>query len=33
MYNKQNYGYMEGEPRISQMNISVPYFVSDEGYG
>lgn len=33
MYNKQNYGYMEGEDRISQMNICMPYFVSDEGYG
>ncbi|MCM1504073.1 MAG: DUF5110 domain-containing protein [Muribaculum sp.] len=33
MYNKQNYGYMEGESRISQMNICMPYFVSDDGYG
>lgn len=33
MYNKQNYGYMEGEPRISQMNICMPYFVSDNGFG
>ena len=33
MYNKQNYGYMEGEDRINQMNICMPYFVSDEGYG
>lgn len=32
MYNKQNYGYMDGESRISQMNITMPYFVSDEGY-
>lgn len=33
MYNRQNYGYTAGDPRISQMGISVPYFVSDEGYG
>lgn len=33
MYNRQNYGYTEGDPRISQMNITVPYFVSDGGYG
>ena len=33
MYNKQNYGYMDGEERISQMNISMPYFVSSQGYG
>lgn len=33
MYNRQNYGYTKGDPRISQMGISVPYFVSDKGYG
>lgn len=33
MYNRQNYGYTEGDPRISQMNICIPYFVSTEGYG
>lgn len=33
MYNRQNYGYGKGDPRISQMGISVPYFVSDTGYG
>lgn len=33
MYNRQNYGYTNGDPRISQMNITVPYFVSDLGYG
>ena len=32
-YNRQNYGYTEGDPRISQMGISVPYIVSDAGYG
>lgn len=33
MYNRQNYGYTAGDPRISQMGISVPYFASDEGFG
>lgn len=33
MYNRQNYGYTEGDPRIRQMNITVPYFVSSRGYG
>ena len=33
MYNRQNYGYGEGDPRISQMGISVPWFSSDAGYG
>ncbi len=33
MYNRQNYGYGKGDPRISQMGISVPYFTSDAGYG
>lgn len=33
MYNRQNYGYTEGDIRLSQMGISVPYFVSDYGYG
>ena len=33
MYNRQNYGYTKGDPRISQMGISVPYFASDKGYG
>ncbi len=33
MYNRQNYGYTKGDPRISQMGISVPYFVSDKGFG
>ena len=31
-YNRQNYGYTEGDLRISQMGISIPYFVSDYGY-
>ncbi len=33
MYNRQNYGYTEGDPRINQMNICVPMFVSSQGYG
>lgn len=33
MYNRQNYGYTDGDPRISQMGISVPYYASDLGYG
>lgn len=33
MYNRQNYGYTAGDPRISQMGITAPYFVSDLGYG
>lgn len=32
MYNRQNYGYTEGDLRLSQMGITVPYFVSDYGY-
>ena len=32
-YNRQNYGYTEGDPRISQMGISVPWIVSDNGVG
>lgn len=32
-FNRQNYGYTEGDPRISQMGISVPWLVSDAGYG
>jgi alpha-glucosidase (family GH31 glycosyl hydrolase) len=33
MFNRQNYGYTAGDPRIRQMNITVPYFVSNKGYG
>lgn len=32
MYNRQNYGYTEGDPRISQMNISMPLLVAAKGY-
>lgn len=33
MYNQQNYGYTDGEKRIDHMGISVPMFISSEGYG
>lgn len=33
MYNRQNYGYGKGDPRISQMNITVPYVVTQNGTG
>lgn len=32
MYNKQNYGYSGGESRIKQMNITMPLFLSSNGY-
>lgn len=32
MYNKQNYGYTAGDPRIKQMNITMPLFISSNGY-
>ncbi|MDE6580996.1 MAG: DUF5110 domain-containing protein [Duncaniella sp.] len=32
MYNRQNYGYTAGDPRISQMNITMPMFVAKAGY-
>lgn len=32
VYNRQNYGYTKGDPRISQMNITMPLFVSSNGY-
>lgn len=33
MYNRQNYGYTAGDPRISQMNITMPLIISSDGYG
>lgn len=33
MYNRQNYGYTNSDPRISQMGISVPYVAGDAGFG
>lgn len=32
MYNRQNYGYTKGDPRIDQMNISMPLFISSDGF-
>ena len=32
MYNKQNYGYKKEETRIKQMNITMPMFISSNGY-
>lgn len=32
MYNRQNYGYTAGDPRISQMNITMPLFLSTDGF-
>lgn len=33
MWNRANYGYGEGDPRLNQANITMPYLVSDAGYG
>lgn len=32
MYNRQNYGYTKGDPRINQMNISMPLVLSSDGF-
>lgn len=32
MYNRQNYGYTGSDPRIRQMNITMPLFLSSAGY-
>ena len=32
MYNRQNYGYTKGDPRINQMNITMPLFISSDGF-
>lgn len=32
MYNRQNYGYTKQDPRISQMNITMPLFLSTDGF-
>lgn len=32
MYNRANYGYGAGDPRNSQMNISMPLLISSKGY-
>ncbi len=31
-YNRQNYGYTGSDPRISQMNITMPLVLSSDGY-
>lgn len=33
MYNRQNYGYTGTDPRINQMGITMPLFMSAQGYG
>ncbi len=33
LYNRANYGYGEGDSRLNQANINMPYIVSDSGYG
>lgn len=32
MYNRQNYGYTAGDPRINQMNITMPLFLASDGF-
>ncbi|MDE6310235.1 MAG: DUF5110 domain-containing protein [Muribaculaceae bacterium] len=32
MYNRQNYGYTGDDPRTSQMNITMPLFLSTDGF-
>lgn len=32
-FNRQNYGYTDGDPRIRQMGITMPYVVSSAGFG
>ena len=32
-WNRPNYGYGEGDPRLSQMGITMPYMLSDHGFG
>ena len=32
VYNRQNYGYTDSDPRISQMNITMPMFLTNAGY-
>ena len=33
MWNRANYGYTDGDERLSQANINMPYIVSDNGFG
>lgn len=32
MFNRQNYGYTGSDPRISQMNITMPLFLASDGF-
>lgn len=32
MFNRQNYGYTGSDPRISQMNITMPLFIATDGF-
>lgn len=32
MYNRQNYGYTDNDPRINQMNITMPVVLSSDGF-
>ena len=33
MWNRANYGYTDGDERLNQANINMPYIVSDNGFG
>ena len=33
LWNRANYGYTDGDERLSQANINMPYLVSDNGFG
>ncbi|MDE6510870.1 MAG: DUF4968 domain-containing protein, partial [Muribaculaceae bacterium] len=33
LWNRANYGYTDGDARLNQANINMPYLVSDNGYG
>ncbi|MDE5871062.1 MAG: DUF4968 domain-containing protein, partial [Muribaculaceae bacterium] len=33
MWNRANYGYTDGDDRLNQANINMPYLVSDNGFG
>ena len=33
MWNRANYGYTDGDERLIQANINMPYIVSDNGFG
>lgn len=33
LWNRANYGYTDGDERLNQANINMPYIVSDNGFG